>query len=484
MRYFRLKPAGFLSAVLCLVLFFAQASAADDMIFSLRFSDGTVLTPETADQLPDVYWLQVPAGTDLNHVVLLISAKPGEYWTPQSGTAVSFPDAGFSLTQAAFVPVQCLDGQNRPVRTVRLYVSTKADLRTAAAAVSDEILDAGAKLNRETQILDRSGSPHALAGTLAAGTQVRVTGRRTAGQTVLYRIDLNGENTYLPQEALTFSEENAVPADMSGADAVEAMNRDGFYYAVTLYETGIRSGKGNNDKNLLGRAGKNVLMIVFSRVLDDDGKLLDLIFCPQMNLFGYVHDSQLKSLTEEEANAMFAPDAAPTDQGNEFQEAVFRKEAALYSYPDRNSAVLETAAAGESVFLYTQITAAEGAWYLAQKGDVLGYAAQEDILISLNPNAASAGPVTQRDNPALVSRYAAVSVSELLVYASPSLNAACIGRLPSGELMTIREEEISAEGMDWYHIGTADLDGYVLRDQTERLLIDSYLLTRTKREEE
>lgn len=445
------------------------AASAEGLNLSLQFSDGTTVRPEAVDR-QDAYWARVHPGTPLDHVLLTFDGEEGADYRPASGSYLSFPDAGSGMTGAAYVPLQCMDSQGSLIRTIRLYVSTSL----VAEAGQEEEISLTARLTQDAPLLDMNGQPHALSGTLARDTLVHVTGKRLTDQGVLCRVELNGEVVYVTESAVSYDSLDVYDSlnqlfspDDSGDHALR--------YAVTAYEAGIRSGKGNNDRNLLGRTGKNMLVFVFSKIMDDDGKLLDLVYCPEMSLFGYIHDSQLTFLTAEEAEKLFQ-DGSVQEQDAEFQEAVVQTETSLFSYPDVKSAVIAGLPNGKTVYVYTRISGTEAGWYLAQADELLGYVPESCLLLTDEKKPASESLIRQRDDQSLNSRYAAVLSAEVLLYASPSLGAACAGRVHSGDILTVQEDHIEGDGLSWYLVSAGDLSGYVLEKQTERLLIGSYLL--------
>ena len=351
----------FLTAVLIgLSMACMPAFSAEGMNISLMFSDGTAIQPEAVPGMPDAYWAVVGINTPKNQVLLRFEEQAGMRYSPKSGSYVSFPDAGSRLSSAAYLPLQCMDAQGNVVRTIRLYVSSAAYVLDS----EEETLNLSAVLKEDAPVLDSNGQPHALSGTLAKGTVVRVTGKRESEQGPLCRVELNGELVYLSEAALSFdAPELAMSLDQLFSP--ENPEDHGFTCAVTTYEAGIRSGKGNTDKNLLGRVSKNTLVFVFSRMSDDDGKLLDLVYCPELGLFGYIHDTQLRILTSEEAESQFTA-TSEEEQNTEFQEAAVQTDTRLYSYPDQNSAVIAELPRGKAVYAYTRITGADENWYLAQ----------------------------------------------------------------------------------------------------------------------
>ena len=465
------KYLSILTAVMIsLPVLFIRASHAEGLNISLLFSNGLMARPETVTGQQDAYWFTVSADTPLDNVLLQIESQNGEQYSPQSGTYLSFPDAGSRLAGAAYVPVHCMDAQGRLIRTIRLYVSTARSV----SGEEEEKINLPARLVQDTQVLDGEGNPHALSGTLAKDTLVRVTGKRFSEQGALYRVDLNGELVYVPESALSFDPSD-VSLSLGQVFSPEDPDDNGFTYAVTVYEAGIRSGKGNNDRNLLARARKNTLVFVFSRIPDDDGKLLDLVYCPSLGLFGYIHDTQLKILTAEEAETMFSVSNSQ-DEDTEFQEASVQEDTQLFSYPDSKSEVIAALAAGRTVYVYTRIDSSDGGWYLSQADDLLGYVKESNLLLTNEKKPASDLLTGFSEDQALKTRYAAVISSEILLYEAPSLSAACVGRVSNGEILTVQSDHLEAEGLDWVLVSAGDLQGYVLGDQTERLQIGSYLL--------
>ncbi len=468
----------FLTAVLIgLSMACMPASLAEDMNISLMFSDGTAIQPEAVPGMPDAYWAVVGVNTPKDQVLLRFEEQAGMRYSPKSGSYVSFPDAGSRLSSAAYLPLQCMDAQGNVVRTIRLYVSSTAYVLDS----EEETLNLSAVLKEDAPVLDSNGQPHALSGTLAKGTVVRVTGKRESEQGPLCRVELNGELVYLSEAALSFdAPELAMSLDQLFSP--ENPEDHGFTCSVTTYEAGIRSGKGNTDKNLLGRVSKNTLVFVFSRMSDDDGKLLDLVYCPELGLFGYIHDTQLRILTSEEAESQFTV-STEEEQNTEFQEAAVQTDTRLYSYPDQNSAVITELPRGIAVYAYTRITGAEENWYLAQADDQLGYVPESSLAMTNEKRPASDLLTDLREDQGLKSRYAVVRSSEVLLYDAPSLSASCAGRAAGGEILKVLEEDLTAEGLNWYLVSCGELRGYVLRDQTERLLIGSYLLGGAERGE-
>ena len=467
-----LKEKYLLALAVIIFVFSAAAPAAPaaaEMDITLRFSDGTEVRPLPAQE-KDSYWFQAAPGTPLDQVTVIFNEESGARYSLRSGQTVSFPDAGNSLTGAAYVPLQQLDEQGSPVRTVRLYVSTSPVPVPGGEEDADQI----AKLVQDTPLLDIEGSPHALSGTLAKDTVVHVTGRRKTDRGVLCRVDLNGEIVYVPEGSLSF-DTSELYASLHQLFSPQDEEDRGLTVAVTAYEAGIRSGKGNNDRNLLGRTAKNMPVFVFSRVTDDDGKLLDLVYCPEMDLFGYIHESQLTFPTEEEARTMFAG-SPEEEQDGEFQQAVVIQDTQLFSYPDMKSASVSALPSGKTIFVYTRIAGNGENWYLAQADELLGYIPENDLQMTEEKSPVSAGLILQREDQSLNSRYAAMLAGEILMYASPSLSAGCVSRLQKGEILTVLEDHIVSEGLSWYRVSAGGMTGYVLEDQTERLLIGSYLL--------
>ena len=445
-------------------------SSAEGMNISLVFEDGTVMQPETVSGRQDAYWATVSAGTPMDHVLLRFEGQDGMLYTPQSGTYVSFPDAGSRLSSAACLPIQCMDPRGNLVKTIRLYVSYAAYVLDE----QEETMNMSAVLTEDAPVLDSSGQPHALSGTLAKGTVVRVTGKRSGEQGSLCRVELNGELVYLPETALSFDSPE-LEMSLNQLFSPENPEDHGFTCAVTVYEAGIRSGKGNTDKNLLGRVNKNTLVFVFSRIYDDDGKLLDLVYCPELGLFGYIHDTQLRMLTSEEAENWSTASSAE-EQDAEFQEATVQNDTRLFSYPDDDSAVIAELPKGKSVYAYTHITGVDENWYLAQADDRLGYIPESSLTLTNEKRPASDLLTDLMEDQGLKSGYAVVLSPEILLYQTPSLSASCVGRAVGGEILKVVEEDITAEGLSWYLVSSGTLQGYVLREQTERLLIGSYLL--------
>ena len=447
----------------------APAYGAEDLSITLVFSNGIQVQAETVEGQPDAFWARAAAGTPLDHVLVRFDGPDGMRFIPQSGTYLSFPDAGSRLQNAAYVPVQCTDIRGSLIRTVRLYVSTMEN----ADRGSEEEISSSAVLVQDAPLLDADGRPHALSGTLAKGTTVRVTGKRLIESGALYRVDLNGELAYVPESAVSFDSAE-LNLSLERLFSQEDPDDRGFTCAVTIYEAGIRSGKGNNDRNLLARIGKNTLVFVFSRIPDDDGKILDLVSCPETGTFGYIHDTQLRMLSAEEAENLFL--SGDDAQDTEFREALVRENTHLFAYPDRDSAVMADLQEGQTIYVYTRISGNGENWYLMQVDDLLGYV--QETALQMTDEKKPAGDLLAdiREDQSLFSRYAVAVSSEILLYESPSLSAPCAGRISGGEILTILEENLAAEGMDWYMVSAGDVRGYVLRGQTERLLIGSYLL--------
>ena len=446
-------------------------SGAEEIKITLLFANGAEVQAEPVDGDPDALWARAAAGTPLDQVRILLDGQDSMRCVPESGTSLSFPDAGSRLTNAAFVPLQLLDSNGGLIRTVRLYVSTVDH----ADHGSEEETNEPAVLIQDAPLLDADGNPHMLTGTLAKGTMVRVTGKRQSEQGPLCRLELNGELVYVPESAVSFDSAE-LDLSLERLFAEEDPDDRGFTYAVTLYEAGIRSGKGNNDKNLLARAGRNTLVYVFSRIPDDDGKILDLIYCPEVGVFGYIHDTQLRMLTAEEAESLLLSGEDHDDQDAEFREAAVSADAHLFSYPDQASTVIADLPEGQTIYVYTRITGNGENWFLTQVDDLLGYVPENAVRMTEENKPAENLLADIGEDQALASRYAVALSSEILLYETPSLSAPCAGRILGGEILSVLEEIPSAGGMDWYLVRAGNLQGYVLRMQTERLMIGSYLL--------
>ena len=465
-----------LTAALVLAAFTA-ARADEPLHIVLVFPDGTQAQAAALESRHDVYVAYAPESAAAGQVILQVSGGGAASCSPQSGSRLYIPVSGGDASSAAYLPISLMDGQGTVFRRIRLYLSAGSP-SSAAENGMEEKISAYAALTRDAELLDAQGNVHPLSGTLARDTLVHLTAVRTLAQgEKLYRVDINGEIAYLPENALSFTVQDqnlSLSALQNAAGSGEPVA-----FAVTLYETGIRSGKGNTDRNLLGRAPKDELVLVFSRMMDDDGKLLDLVYCPSMNLLGYAHDTQLRHLAQEDLSGLLDQSGGTKGQMPEFTDAYTADETPLFAYPDRNSAAVTQLEKGKKVFLYTCIQNADGYWYMAQADEALGYL-PSDIVIA-QYRASSSGPESALSeagaNDAALSRFALSGKTGILLYAAPSLTAECAGRLGSGELLLITEDRVEAEGLSWLRVDTGMGSGYVLAEQTERLMIGSYLLS-------
>ena len=272
-------------------------------------------------------------------------------------------------------------------------------------------------------------------------------------------------------------------------------------YALVLADgTAVRS---NTDDYaaLQTRLSANTVVYVSQRIAGGNGVLwYDITY--DENQWGYVHEDQLRLMSDEEVAAYLeslatptpspeptptpVPTETPAPQELRIYARVLRDGTPLRGNPTGDAKIQEILAAEDVVYIFQSQISADGmTWYLAQYSGQWGYIRadlvrlmgeqeKQDYLAALEAELATPTPMPQTTpepvGPDSTSAYAKLIKDAVNLRRTPSASGTSLGRIAINTLLLVTGEEYDGT-YTWYQVNYNGQDGYVRSDMCKMLTI-------------
>ena len=272
-------------------------------------------------------------------------------------------------------------------------------------------------------------------------------------------------------------------------------------YALVLADgTAVRS---NTDDYaaLQTRLSANTVVYVSQRISGGSGVLwYDITYGESQ--WGYVHEDQLRLMSDEEVAAYLeslatptpspeptptpVPTETPAPQELRIYARVLRDGTPLRGNPTGDAKIQEILSAEDVVYIFQSQISADGmTWYLAQYSGQWGYIRADlvrlmgeqetqDYLAALEAELATPTPMPQTTpepvGPDSTSAYAKLIKDAVNLRRTPSASGTSLGRIAINTLLLVTGEEYDGT-YTWYQVNYNGQDGYVRSDMCKMLTI-------------
>ncbi|MBR5382635.1 MAG: hypothetical protein IK133_02335, partial [Clostridia bacterium] len=291
-----------MAALLTLLLVIGAASSAENLLpISVLDNNGQAaeMTEFVADG-DNAWWAELPEDSSFDNLVLMIEGDDPSGFFPASGSVVSIPDAGEMIENAGYIVIAQYDDDGTEKERMRLYAShapyapvQEKSYRSMRAAGQWGRINGTAILKTDPETADEE------AGRLDAGTRVFVLFTCQVKNKEYACIRFAEDTFYIARNNVRFLTDTANVSFEAQFLRENEMSEE-YRIVKTMYNAKIRDTIGTSSDAVVETAPLNTILLVLAQV-SWDNRLYDLVYRFDNGVIGFVHDSQMKDLSEEES---------------------------------------------------------------------------------------------------------------------------------------------------------------------------------------